>query len=54
MNNHIHDNGECYPTGFNLDPNDEYSSVRLCPFCLLMTWHVHVCHHEHDPTSQSA
>jgi hypothetical protein len=49
--------GDCYPTGsLNLDPNDEYyrNAIRLCPFCLIMTWHVHICRHENDPSTQSA
>jgi hypothetical protein len=55
----MNDDDECYPVGEPLlNQNDEFyrDSIRLCPFCLLMTWHMHVCHHHHenDQSTQSA
>lgn len=52
-----HDDDDCYPAGdILLNPGDEYyrNAIRLCPFCLIMSWHTHICHHEHDQSTQPA
>ena len=49
--------GDCSPAERPLlNPNDWYyqNGVRLCPFCLMMSWHMHVCHHENEPSTTSA
>jgi hypothetical protein len=39
-----------------LNPNDEFyrNQIRFCPYCLVMMWHLHPCHHENDTSSKAS